>query len=363
MVQLIEATGAVAPFLFLLIFLLASALMIYRLEALGDRGFEGTALGALIMPYCSGLGNLLFVWILARTPDAPAAEAAMNSLVNNVTNVTLLLGLPALFWGLHLVDPPPAPVPSPAKKPNSKKKPKKKPTPAQKKQEQVKKKKETAARQAREMELKIDRLSLVLTMVAVLFFSGIAWALGRDGVWDFGDGVVLIGVFIFWQCFQVYDVMKNNLRKKHKFSLLVYLDLLLLAAGAWLLYISVDWLTAWVSSFQSGFISSENLGWLSGWLMVLPNALLALYYGWKHRADVVYSSQIGDGHICIPFALGLFAVVRPLPVPAFFHFGISMIVATTCVHLAFILFLKRLPRLIGLLFALSYLIFLYYGFA
>jgi len=29
--------------------------------------------------------------------------------------------------------------------------------------------------------------------------------------------------------------------------------------------------------------------------MVLPNALLAFYYGAKRRADIVYASQVGDG--------------------------------------------------------------------
>ena len=29
--------------------------------------------------------------------------------------------------------------------------------------------------------------------------------------------------------------------------------------------------------------------------MVLPNAVIAAYYAWAGRADIVYSSQIGDG--------------------------------------------------------------------
>jgi len=31
-----------------------------------NRGWRGTALGTLVMPYCSGLGYLLFVWITPR---------------------------------------------------------------------------------------------------------------------------------------------------------------------------------------------------------------------------------------------------------------------------------------------------------
>ena len=31
-----------------------------------EYGFQGTALGTLVMPFCSGLGNLLFVYIVAE---------------------------------------------------------------------------------------------------------------------------------------------------------------------------------------------------------------------------------------------------------------------------------------------------------
>ena len=35
----------------------------------GDEpgGFEGTVLGTLVMPYCSGMGNLIFAFILGQT--------------------------------------------------------------------------------------------------------------------------------------------------------------------------------------------------------------------------------------------------------------------------------------------------------
>ena len=41
--------------------------------------------------------------------------------------------------------------------------------------------------------------------------------------------------------------------------------------------------------------------------MVLPNAMLALYFGWRRKPEVVYSSQVGDGHICLPLCVGIFA--------------------------------------------------------
>lgn len=94
----IEARGHSAPWWFVGLFMAASFLMIWRLEAMSRRGFEGTALGTLVMPYCSGLGNLIFAFILGRNGGS-GADVMTNSLVNNVTNMTLVLGLPAIFWG------------------------------------------------------------------------------------------------------------------------------------------------------------------------------------------------------------------------------------------------------------------------
>ena len=42
----LEATGAYAPWCFVLLFAAASLLMIWRLEALTSRGVEGTVLGS-----------------------------------------------------------------------------------------------------------------------------------------------------------------------------------------------------------------------------------------------------------------------------------------------------------------------------
>ena len=46
--------------------------MVWRLEAMLDHGLEGTALGTLLMPYCSGLGNLIFVGLMLTRQGAPA---------------------------------------------------------------------------------------------------------------------------------------------------------------------------------------------------------------------------------------------------------------------------------------------------
>src|SRR5215831_3075592 len=101
MVTWIEATG-VAPIWFLGLFIAASFLMIWRLEVMSESGVEGTVLGTLVMPYCSGIGNLIFAFVLGAK-GGPGSEMLTNALVNNVTNMTLLLGLPAVIWGMSIL--------------------------------------------------------------------------------------------------------------------------------------------------------------------------------------------------------------------------------------------------------------------
>src|SRR6266705_5081926 len=114
------------------------------------------------------------------------------------------------------------------------------------------------------------------------------------------------------------------------------LDLLLLAVGAYGIYLSTDWLVDWVSGMRTGFVSAKNLGWLSGWLMVLPNALLAFYYGRRGNPEVVYTSQVGDGHISIPLCIGVYALYRPIQVPDFFRPGVIMRSAAAVRHVFFV---------------------------
>lgn len=315
----LDALGFASVWTYLGLFLAASLLMIWRLEALLDHGLEGTALGTLVMPFCSGLGNLLFVAIIVGR-HGPVQEVLTNSLVNNVTNLTLILGLPALIWGLSL-------------RAESK---------LRKRGARAKKGATTA-----DTEQKINRLSLLLTLAAVVFFSGVTWALGADGILDANDGLVLIGLFLFWQCFQLFDVLKHNVRKNRSFSPMFYLDMFIVLLAAFGIYSSTDWLVTWLSAQKGGFISAEHLGWLSGWLMVVPNALIAFYYASKRRADIAYASQVGDGHICIPLGIGLCALVTPLPVPKFFETGLALLVGAAVLHAGCVLFAGGLPRWMG----------------
>ena len=324
--ETIENLGFTSVWTYLGIFLGASLVMIWRLDALLKHGLEGTALGTLVMPYCSGLGNLLFVAIIAAN-RGPGAEVLTNCLVNNVTNLTLVLGLPALVWGLDLR----------AKENAKKSAPKSRPatTPAEKKGP------------GGGTEHQLNRLSLLLTLAAVLFFSGVTWILGADGKLDSHDGLVLVALFLFWQCFQVFDVLKHNVRSHQSFGALFYLDVFIVMLGAYALYASLDWLVAWLTGQKGGFVSAEHLGWLSGWLMVMPNALIAFYYAARRRADIAYASQVGDGHICIPLCVGLSAFMTPLAVPKFFETGLAILCGAALVHALCVMFADGLPKWMG----------------
>ncbi len=304
--------------------------MIWRLEAMSAGGFEGTVLGTLVMPYCSGLGNLVFVFLVGSRATG-GQEVLTNALVNNFTNLTLLIGLPTLLWSMNVL-------------PQEEGKPKKK----------KKVKGDGKAQQ-------LNRLSLLLTITAVLFFTGATWALARDGKIDFADGLVLVGLFLFWQCFQVFDVLKSNVRLSKSFGWELGIELVLLAVGAGGIYVSTDWLVEWISKAHGSFIRAENLGWLSGWLMVLPNALLAFYYARRGKPEVVYTSQIGDGHICIPLCIGIFALRHPIRVPDFFQTGVLMLLGAAILHFVFVALLGRLPRWMGAVFCAAYGVFLYLG--
>lgn len=316
----------VHPVTLLLGFILASFVMIWRLQAIEGKGFEGTILGTLIMPYCSGFANLAFVYVMSHTKGGGKAVLE-NCLVNNVTNLTLILGLAALFYAA-----------SPAPKAGNKKG------------------KAPAVDQNR-----LYRLDMLLTLIAMFLFTGASWALAKDRVLDFYDGLVLIGLFLFWQVLHVFEVMKNNVRKNQSFRWSIVFDLLLIGLCAYVIYLSVDYLVQWVTTAKNPYIKPTYLGWFSGVIMVVPNALLALYYAHAGRQDIVVTSQVGDGHICIPMCMGLFALTQNIAIPHFFQLGVLIIMAAGVLNFLSITIWGRLPRIVGGLLLCGYAVFLYKG--
>lgn len=322
--QTISALGSFAPAVCILLFLLASLLVVWRLEVLSGQGIEGTVLGTIFMPFCSGMGNMVFALVLALNAGK-GDDVLINCLFNNVTNLTLLIGLPVLIWSM-------ASVPK-------------------KKNKKVM------------MEHKMGRLSLVLNLAAALFFSLFVWLLAADGVISRSDGFVLLLLFVFWQCFHVYDVKKTNLLKKKEYPKTLPLEVLILLVGALGVFISTDWLVWWFQSLENPACSPRVLGWASGVLMVLPNALLAFYYGAKDRMDVVYTSQSGDAHICIPLCIGIFAVFQNIPAALFLQQSLFILMGLCAAHLLCVAVFGRLPRLVAALFLGVFAYFMWAGLA
>jgi cation:H+ antiporter len=316
------------PLALFALFVAASMLMIWRLRAIEDKGFEGTVLGTLIMPYCSGFANLIFAFVMSRSGGNGRAVIE-NAMVNNVTNLTLILGLSAIFCASAA-----APKGSAAGK--------------KKKQDDV---------------YRLYRLDLLFTLVALFLFTGTLWALAKDKVIDFYDGLVLVGLFLFWQVLHVFEILKNNVRKNRSFHWSIAFDLILIAISAYGVYLSVDHLVTWTAKADGKVLNAANLGWLSGALMVLPNAFIALYYGYVGRQDIVVSSQVGDGHICIPMCIGLFALSDTIHVPGFFQLSIFIILGAGAVHFLSIAIMGRLPRILGFGMVGAYALFLYKGVA
>lgn len=302
----------------LLCFLTCSALMIFSLNAVEKNGFEGTLVGTLVMPYFSGFPNFCFAWILARSGSG-GTLVLENCLVNNVSNLTLVTALPAILWGLCLSN----------------------------------------GRETLSRDMKISLLSILLSILALGLFSLALFFVSMDGQIGSTDGILLLGFFLFWQLFHVFEVLKNNTRKQRQIKKRIVMDLILIGLCAWGIFSSIDSLIHWVSLHGKGFFSKSNLGLLSGLLMVVPNAFLALYYSAVNRSDIAYSSQIGDCHICIPLCIGIFAIFSPIRVPSTFETAIFIIIGASAGHFFFIALTKRLPRFAGVILIFLYAVFLY----
>jgi len=144
------------------------------------------------------------------------------------------------------------------------------------------------------------------TLVAVLFFTGATWVLGRGGRLDRQDGFILIGLFAFWQCFQVYDVRKHNVRRRTSFSALFYLDVGIVLVCAYGIYVSIDWLVTWLSQQHGGFVERQSSR-LAQWLAHGPAQRAArLLLGLENAAPTSSTARrSATVIICIPLCLGL----------------------------------------------------------
>jgi len=76
---------------------------------------------------------------------------------------------------------------------------------------------------------------------------------------------------------------------------------------------------------------------------------------------VIYTSQVGDGHICIPLCVGLSALLGPVILPPFFKIGMMLLGGAVVLHFVFVALWGRLPRAVGWALIGVYGLFLYTG--
>ena len=319
-------TYAAQPLLQLAIFIAANAVMVWRLRVMESKGFEGTVLGTLIMPYCSGFANLVFAYVMSKSASN-GGLVIENCIVNNATNLTFILGLSAIFGSVAIL-------------------------PKTKSRQKLKEHADY---------LFINRLNILFTLIALFLFTGTLWALAKDGELNFYDGLILVGLFLFWQILHVFEVLKDNVRNDKQIHWSIVIDLVLIAASAYCIYFAVDHLVEWVSKTKNPIFSFAKIGWFSGILMVLPNAFLALYYAYIGRQDIVISSQVGDGHICIPMCIGLFSVFNTIRIPDSLQTGAYIILGAGLVLFLSVAALGRIPRFVGVGLIGAYAFFLYNG--
>ena len=77
--------------------------------------------------------------------------------------------------------------------------------------------------------------------------------------------------------------------------------------------------------------------------------------------DVIYTSQSGDAHICIPLCIGLFAATRSIPTGAFLQQSLLILMGLCAAHLLCVILTGRLPRLFAGLFIAVFIWFLWTG--
>lgn len=326
---------AIYPFHYLVVFCVVQYLLINRLNSLEKKGFEGTEIGTLVMPYCSGIANIIFVYVVARSSLSGLAVIE-NCMVNNVTNLTFILGVTTFFYPITIVSRPP---------------------------EAHHSLKQMMVNRQMVIKTKIDQVNLTGTAITLLFFTGVLWALSQDRVLDNMDGLVLLAMFLFFQVHQVLEARKKGLRINRVVITRKYLvaNFIILAVLAYVSYLSLEHLTTWFSTFSQAHFNKNYLGWVSGVLMVIPNALLAVYYARNNKGEIAYSSQIGDCHICIPLCIALFSFYRDIRIPDFFNTGILILITAGAIHLLLIMIRGRLTRYVGFLLITGYAYFLYTG--
>lgn len=308
--------------------------MLWRLAALQRAGGTGAILSLMLTPFATALGNMMFA-LSAAGHSSDGREVVVNCVVNNLTVMLFLVGLVACLWKVEVA-------------------------PEGRAAGGEKSQKQEGGDQKRPMKLWI-----LTGFAAVLFFTAVFWALGCDMTagralrwsapslrFDAADALIMLATFVFWQVLYLLEVLKANKPEQKPISWRLVFNLLLVGVGLVFAIESMHWLLAWAWKGGLGLVGSGRLGWVSGLAMALPNAVVALYYGWRNKPEIVYGVQAADANICIPFCLALYVLYKgsALVAPAVgLTVPLVMFVAGVVLQTLFVGATGRLPRVIGIL--------------
>ena len=183
--------------------------------------------------------------------------------------------------------------------------------------------------------------------------------MARDGAIDFGDGLLLAGMYFLFQ-WLIYRAGGGTSSRKRKGEGGGLAIVLLLASAALLIQLSIGVMNTALEHLGDLF-PGTRLGLFLGLLTVIPESFLLLRLAIQ-RGSLGFSGLLGDCLVSIPLVVGLSALVAPIQTkpftgfasPAFdpyLHLAIGMAAFT------YISFSKKdVGRKTGLLFMILYAI-------
>jgi len=155
---------------------------------------------------------------------------------------------------------------------------------------------------------------VVADALGCFFFTGSLWLLALDGRITRSRGIVLIGLFACWQAFHIQNCDQKTDAEQRTLWLADRLGFNSSGSGRLRHLCQRRVARSLALDYSKRIYTAPNIwGWLSGWLMVLPNGCSHFTTPWQRRPEITYTSQIGDNHICIPLCVGLYALFSSNP--------------------------------------------------
>jgi len=342
LIHRIELLGGIAPLVFLLMYVLGSALMLWRLSAMHQSGGTSGVLGLMLLPFATAFGNILFAWYSAAH-GGEAEGVVVSCLTNNLTGVLLLTGIVAFFWKLEV-----------AKESGD--------------GSGEKNQKSEGGDQKR-----VQKLWILTALIAILFFTCLVWVIGIERgqgrsllqpksntlQLSVSDALILLATFIFWEIIYLIEALKVNKPEKQPVTWRLVLNITLVLIGAVVCGEAAQWLITYAFKGGVGVQKGAPLGIVVGLITAIPNAMVAFYYGWKKKPEIVYGVQATDANVCIPFCLVVFLLMGGKAITLQTDMvlgGLIALLGGVILQIMFLGSVGKIPRPIGALLILMYFV-------